>query len=139
MRKTIFLFFLSCCCLTGLAQKEQTPFKGYFWNEQYKVYLRINFHDNDIEVPSHELFGKLPGYLGKQYNSFVWVITDAAAKGHKAEIGLINDYGSEDLKATLSLKGDSILTLKQGSGSVIKVPNNGKWQKLPSTLEFKKR
>ena len=52
---------------------------------------------------------------------------------------LINDYGSEDLTATLTRKNDSIYVLKQESGSTIKVPNKGKWQKLPKTLEFKRK
>jgi hypothetical protein len=29
--------------------------------------------------------------------------------------------------------------LKQIDGSTLKVPNNGKWQKLPKTLEFKRQ
>ncbi len=140
MRKSIILSLLALAALTGSAQEKQTPFKGYFWNEEFKVYLRINLHDKDVNVPAHELFGPLPGYLGKQYNNFVWLITDGKPTGkHKAEVSLINDYGSEDLKATLTLRGDSVLTLKQGEGSVIKVPNKGKWQKLPKALDFKRR
>ena len=52
---------------------------------------------------------------------------------------LINDYGSEDLKASLTRKNDSIYVLKQLEGNTIKVPNKGKWQKLPKTLEFKRK
>ena len=52
---------------------------------------------------------------------------------------LINDFGSEDLSATLTRENDSIYVFKQGSGNTIKVPNNGKWQKLPKTLEFKRK
>ena len=54
-------------------------------------------------------------------------------------MNLINDYGSEDLTATLTRKNDSIYILKQEDGSTIKVPRNSKWQKLPKTLEFKRR
>jgi hypothetical protein len=81
----------------------------------------------------------LPGYLGKLHNSFCWVITSCDIKSEKrAELQLINDFGSEDLNATLTRENDSIYVLKQGAGSTIKVPNNGKWQKLPKTLEFKR-
>jgi hypothetical protein len=52
---------------------------------------------------------------------------------------MINDYGSEDLTASLTIKDDSIYVLRQEDGSTLKVPKNGKWQKLPKTLEFKRR
>ena len=54
-------------------------------------------------------------------------------------MNLINDYGSEDLTATLTQKNDSIYILKQESGSTLKVPKNSKWQKIPKTLEMKRR
>ena len=54
-------------------------------------------------------------------------------------MNLINDYGSEDLTATLTRKNDSIYILKQESGSTLKVPKNSKWQKLPKVLELKLR
>lgn len=131
---------LTFMVMTGFAQEKQEPFNGYFWNDEYKVYLKINLHENNIDVPNHELFGKLPGYLGKQYNNFYWLITDGKLTGkHKAEISFINDYGSEDLKATLTIKNDSILELKQGKGSTIKVANKGKWMKLPNEIEFKRK
>jgi hypothetical protein len=52
---------------------------------------------------------------------------------------MINDYGSEDLTAILTAKNDSLYELRQVEGSTLKVPKNGKWQKLPKTLEFKRR
>jgi hypothetical protein len=90
-------------------------------------------------VPGQDLFGQLPGYLGKKNNSFAWLITSAKINGDKAKLQLINDYGSEDLTATLTRKNDSIYVLKQESGSTLKVPNKGKWLKLPKTLEFKRK
>ena len=122
------------------AQKSDKPFMGRFENEEYKIYLRINLHDNDVQVPGQEIYGDLPGFLGKQMNSFCWLITSAKLKGkNKASLQLINEYGSEDLEASLTLKGDSVLILKQEEGSVIKMPNKGKWQKIPSPLEFRRR
>jgi hypothetical protein len=81
----------------------------------------------------------VPGYLSKRFNSFAWIITDAQVKGHKATLQMINDYGSEDLTATLTVQGDSVFVLKQESGSTLKVPLKGKWQKLPKTMEFKRQ
>ena len=123
--------------ITSLAQSEQQPFRAYIYNNEYEVYMRINFYDEDIEVPGQELYGPLPGYLGKKHNSFCWVITSVNVKGNTATFSLINDYGSEDLTATLTCQNDSIYILKQEKGSTLKVPKNGKWQKLPKTLEFK--
>ena len=122
------------------AQKDSTAFRAYLINNEYEVYLRINFYDQNIKVPGQELYGNLPGYLGKKNNSFCWVITSAKITDKKtATMNLINDYGSEDLTATLTRKNDSIYILKQESGSTLKVPKNSKWQKLPKVLELKLR
>ena len=136
------LMVLALVCLTNLtlnAQNTSEPFRAYLYNNTYNVYLRINFYNQDVTVPGQELYGQLPGYLGKLHNSFCWVITSCEIKSEKkAELQLINDFGSEDLSATLTRENDSIYVLKQGAGSTIKVPSNGKWQKLPKTLEFKR-
>ena len=125
-----------CLTMSAAAQK---PFHAHLINNEYEVYLRINFYDRDISIPGQELYGQLPGFLGKKHNSFCWIITDADIKGKKATLSMINDYGSEDLTATLTQKNDSIYILKQEEGSTLKVPKNGKWQKLPKTLELKRQ
>ena len=140
MKKLLFLLFtFHLSLLTAVAQSDSTTFRAYLINKEYDVYLRINFYDEDINVPGQELYGPLPGYLGKNHNSFCWVITSAKVKGKSATIALINDYGSEDLTATLTCKDDSTYILRQDEGSTLKVPKNGKWQKLPKTLELKRR
>ena len=140
MKKTLLTlaFGLFCSCL--LAQNEEKVFRAYLFNKEYDVYLRIDFYNESISVPGNELYGKLPGYLGKNNNSFCWPITAAKLKDeHTAELSLINDYGSEDLTATLTQQDDSTYILKQEKGSTLKVPKNGKWQKLPKTLPFKRK
>ena len=137
-----YLLTITVCMLTALsfAQEEKDAFRAYLYNNEYEVYLRINFYEQDITVPGQELYGQLPGYLGKLHNSFCWVITSCKVKNDKkAEMQLINDFGSEDLKATLTRQNDSIYILKQEEGNTIKVPRNGKWQKLPKTLELKRK
>jgi hypothetical protein len=137
--KVIFSALLLLLPTLIWAQKQGESFRAYLYNNTYNVYLRINFYDQDVTVPGQELYGRLPGYLGKLHNSFCWVITSCDIKSEKrAELQLINDFGSEDLNATLTRENDSIYVLKQGAGSTIKVPINGKWQKLPKTLEFKR-
>jgi hypothetical protein len=123
-----------------MAQKDDKSFHAYLYNNEYNVYLNINLYDQDVEVPGQALYGQLPGFLGKKNNSFCWVITSCQVVDEQhATLQLINDYGSEDLKATLIRENDSLYVLKQGSGSTIKVPHNGKWQKLPKTLQLKRR
>jgi hypothetical protein len=138
MRK---LHYILTTCLLSLTMSvaAQKPFHAYLINNEYDVYLRINFYDQDITVPGQELYGQLPGFLGKKHNSFCWIITSAEIKGNTATLSLINDYGSEDLIATLTQKNDSVYVLKQGEGSTLKVPKNGKWQKLPKILELKRQ
>ena len=140
MRKTGLIIIALWLTISAFAeQKDSTIFRAYLYNNEYDVYLNINLYDENIKVPGQELYGPLPGYLGKKNNSFCWVITAAKVAGKTATISLINDYGSEDLTATLAQKNDSIYILKQESGSTLKVPKNGKWQKLPKTLELKRR
>ena len=138
MRKLQYILTIGLLFLT-VSVTAQTPFHAYIVNNEYDVYLRINFYDEDITVPGQELYGQLPGFLGKKHNSFCWLITSAKVNGNTATLSLINDYGSEDLVATLAQKNDSVYVLKQEEGSTLKVPKNGKWQKLPKTMEFKRQ
>ena len=115
--------------------------------------MRLDLYGESITVPGLELYGELPGYLSKKRNSFCWLITSSKIDGDKAELQMINDYGSEDLTATLTVENDSLYVLKQVEGvendslyvlkqvegSTLKVPKDGKWQKLPSKLVFKCR
>jgi hypothetical protein len=127
--------------LPAIAQESKEPFRAYLINKEYKVNIRIDLYRQNITVPGQDLYGELPGYLWKQSNSFCWLITSAEVddSGKTATLQLINDYGSEDLTATLKAENDSVYVLKQIEGSTLKVPNNGKWQKLPKTLEFRRR
>lgn len=140
IKKLMVSTLLTCLAAGCLAQDGRRPFHAYLINNIYDVYLRINFYEQNISIPGQELYGTLPGFLGKKNNSFCWVITNCSIKSEdESEFQLINDFGSEDLKATLTRKNDSIYILKQGAGNTIKVPNKGKWQKLPKVLEMKRR
>ena len=139
MKRILILYVFLVAVVAASAQQEEKPFKGYFTNEEFSVYMRINLYDN-MDIPEHDLYGPLPGYLAKERNGFYWVIVDATVKNKKkATILLINDYGSEDLTATLHMPNDSTLVLEQGEGSPIKVPKDGKWFKLPSKVTFKRK
>ncbi len=49
---------------------------------------------------------------------------------------MINDFGSEDLVASLTRENDSLYVLRQESGSTLKLSLKGKWQKMPKKMEF---
>lgn len=125
--------------LTSFAQKDSTIFKGYLSNNEYEVYLQINFYQNDIKVPGQEIFGTIAGFLGDRKDSRKWLITNAAIEGQTAHLSIINDYGSEDLIADLTLESDGTYSLKQITGSNIKIARNRKWVKIPKKLTFMKK
>lgn len=139
MKKTIATILLLLSLLQANAQEKSGPFRAYLFNKEYNVFLKIDFYKQDITVPGQDLYGELPGYLSKRSNTFCWLITSVDVKENTATLQMINDYGSEDLTATLTAKSDSIFVLKQIDGGTLKVPNNGKWQKLPKTMELKRQ
>ena len=91
MRKLQYILTTGLLFLT-VSVTAQTPFHAYIVNNEYDVYLRINFYDEDITVPGQELYGQLPGFLGKKHNSFCWLITSAKVNGNTATLSLINDW-----------------------------------------------
>ncbi len=138
MKKILLSALLSLAFLGASAQNDSTLFKGTISNKEYDVYLKIDFHNNDIKVPGQEIFGTMPGYLGDKKDSRKWFITDAQIKGKTAHLSITNDYGSEDLTADLTVNNDGIYELKQLEGSSLKIARNRKWVKLPKKLFFSK-
>lgn len=141
MKRIIISFILSIIVFSAFAQSDST-FIGYIYNNEYKVSLRINLYDNNIKVPGQEIFGEIGGFLRSDDDSRCWLITSSNVNEKKrtAQLEIINDYGSEDLTATLSYNPkDSIYTLKQNGGSTIKIARNRKWIKLPTTMQFKRK
>lgn len=122
------------------AGKDSTVFTGEIYNEKYNVYIRMDFYHNNILVPSQEIYGELPGFFGDKQDARKWLFTSATIKGKRsAELQVINDYGSEDLTATLTQVNDSTYKLRQGKGSTMKIARNRKWVKLPGELVFIRR
>lgn len=120
------------------ANRELT-FKAHLVNDEYQVWLDIDFYDNSIAIPGQDIFGQLPGYFGARRDTRKWIISEATVKGDTARLLIINDYGSEDLTAELKKNKDGSYTLTQLKGSTIKIVVNRKWVKIPKELVFKKR
>ena len=145
MKRIIIYIFFLLATITTYAQSpvrsEQASqyFKGKIYNSQYDIYIHMDFINSSIIVPQQEIFGEIPGYLGDNKDSRKWLITNATITSDgKASLSIINDYGSEDLEATLQMLNDTTYILLQESGSTIKLARNRKWLKLPQKLIFKK-
>ena len=126
----------------GTAAFAQEVFKTRILNKEYDVFMQINLYEENVKIPGQDILGETFGYLKKNTDSRVWAITgvEISKDGKKATLEMVNDYGSEDLTATLSYNPkDSVYTLKQNAGSTIKIARNRKWVKLPSTMQFKRK
>ena len=145
MKKALILAFAMLISICAAAQgvvteKDSTIFKGYLYNEKYNVYIVLDFYHNNVEVPNQEIYGSMPGYFGDRQDGRKWLFTEAKiVSKDKAEIQIINDYGSEDLTATLTAIDAKNYKLRQESGSTLKIARNRKWVKMPKELEFVKR
>ena len=124
-----------------LAAQSNKVFHTYIYNDEFKVYMDINLYENNVIVPNQELFGETPGYFGAKRDERKWLITSAKIDGkNTATLEIVNDYGSEDLTATLTFNPeDGSYVLKQKSGSRIKIVVNRKWVKIPTELKFVQR
>ncbi len=136
MKKLVALLYICFISIPLWSQKDNKDFQAYLYNKEFDVFLKIDFYDESITIPGQELYGSLPGYIGKRKNNFCWVITSADVKGKSATLNMINDFGSEDLVASLTRQNDSLYIFRQEEGSPLKMAQNGKWQKMPKKMEF---
>jgi hypothetical protein len=135
-----FALIIAMIISSAATYAQSNVFKGVLDNKEFNVFLNIDFYNQNVKVPGQEIYGNLPGYLGTNKSNYVWLITSAKIiDSTKSEISLINDYGSEDLKCTLSLNQDSTFTLKQEEGATLKIVANRKYVKIPKTIILKKR
>lgn len=133
---SIFLFlFLSM--VPTLAQSSR-PFCARIYNKEYRVFIRMNAYEQNITVPGQEIFGEMAGYFRSDEDARYWLFTDMelAPDSLSAMISITNDYGSEDLTASLTLQKDGTYKLKQLEGSTLKIARNRKWVKMPKELIF---
>ena len=125
----------------GTAAFAQEVFKTRILNKEYDVIMQINLYEENVKIPGQDILGETFGYLKKNTDSRVWAITgvEISKDGKKATLEMVNDYGSEDLTAELTMQDDGTYMLKQVEGSTIKVAGKGKWIKLPKILVFNKQ
>ena len=137
MKRTLVMTFLLSVVLSIEAQY-MGVFKGYLYNDEYQVYINMDFYRNNIKVPGQEIFGELPGYFGSKRDGRKWLFVAAELKDSiTAKLTITNDYGSEDLEAVLRRLPDGSFELQQNDGSTIKIAVNRKWVKIPKRLQFR--
>jgi hypothetical protein len=140
MRKliAIALFFISGCLYVS-AQCDSL-FTSTIYNKELSIYIVIDAVNKNVTIPGQEFMGEMVGYLGDSKDFRKWLILDSEPmEKNSLKLQITNDEGSEDLEAKLTCNNDSTYTLKQLSGSTLKIARNRKWQKLPKTLTFTKR
>ncbi len=136
MKKYIITLFL--VVLPWLSQAQSL--KGYYYNEEYQVYLQLSIDSIDVKVPEQDIYGEIAGYFGSKRDARLWLITDSERTGrHTAHITVVNDYGSEDFDAEIKEDDQGQLTVKHLHGSTFKIVVNKKYVKLPKTLILKKK
>ena len=118
---------------------EDDDFVGEYQNEEFKIFIRINFKEKNITVPNQDILGELDGYIGSTQCDHVWPIVSSQVNGKQAKLEIINNFGSEDFVAILTMNDDGTLTLKHVEGSTLKFPVKKKWQKIPSKIVFHKK
>ena len=137
MKRTLVTTFLLSVVLSIEAQ-HMSVFKGYLYNDEYQVYINMDFYRNNIKVPGQEIFGELPGYFGSKRDGRKWLfVTAELTDSITAKLTITNDYGSEDLEAVLKRLPDGSFELQQNDGSTIKIAVNRKWVKIPKRLQFR--
>lgn len=135
MKRAFFIsFFLMVMSVPLYAQ----TLKGYYYNEEYQLYLRINADDQNITVPGQDIYGELTGYFGSKRDGRLWLITEMERiDGNKIEVSVINDYGSEDFTAILSEDKEKVITMKHQKGSTFKIVVDRKYVKIPKEIKLK--
>ena len=138
--KRIYFAIVMLFSFVLVSAQESRPFKGKIVNDEYQVWIEMDFYESTVVVPEQEIFGEVAGYLGAKRDPRKWIVTSVEMKNATtARLEIVNDYGSEDLTASLTLNRDGTFTLKQLDGSTIKIAVNKKWVKLPKTLVFKRQ
>ncbi len=124
-------------CILSVAVQAQDTFKRTLYDNAHNIYLVINFYDHNVIMAGQDFMGEMDGYLGDYEDYRKWLILDVVVDSPDvAHIEMINLEGSEDLRATLTHNDDGTYTLRQGSGSTLKIARQGKWVKLPKNITF---
>jgi hypothetical protein len=138
MKKYFSILTLLILTLNSWAQEPDSLFRGKLVNSELEVAIVLNLYEKNVKVPQQEIFGNVDGYLYYKHDGRKWIIVESEVQGDRALLTIINDYGSEDLTATLTYQPDGSFVLKQETGSALKIVKDRKWVKLPKKIVFKR-
>ena len=139
MRNILFVTVVCLFSYIAKAQEANAVFRGTIYNKEYGIHITMNLYDKNVIVPEQEIFGEVDGYIASDKTRHVWTITSAEIVNDKtARIEAINNYGSEDFTAKLTLNRDGTYTMRHTGGSQLKFPVKDKWQKIPNTVAFER-
>ncbi|MBQ9222370.1 MAG: hypothetical protein IJ166_01375 [Prevotella sp.] len=136
MKQIISIIVLLCMSNLNIMAQGDSTYIGKFYNKEHKIFLKIDLVNKNIVVDDQTVFGEMDGYIGSDQCNHIWAIVSSEIRNGKAEIEVVNNYGSEDFQATLTKDKDNNLFFKHTGGSVLKFPVNRKWQKIPSKVLF---
>ena len=129
---------MALTAMSSWAQSSDNVFRGKLVNNELEVMIVLNLYEKNVKVPQQELFGDVDGYLCYKHDGRKWIIVESEVQGDRALLTLVNDYGSEDLTASLIRQSDGTYGFRQETGSTIKIVKNRKWVKLPKKITFVK-
>lgn len=135
MKRNLLFLLFALTAMMATAQDSLT-FKGKIVNKEYQVWIEMDFYSKTVVCHGQEIFGENPGYLGAKRDTRKWIVLDADIEGNVASLTIVNDYGSDDLSATLTQRPDGTYLLEQQEGSPLRIVVNNKWVKLPKRLTF---
>lgn len=138
MKKRFLILTILMACMSVVTNAQNL--KGKYYNEEYQIYLFLDVDNAKVKVPGDDIYGEIPGYLSSKRDSRLWLVIEGErVNENKAEITVINDYGSEDFTATLTEDSEGNITMKHLDGSTYKIVVNSKYVKIPKTLILKKQ
>lgn len=121
------------------AVSQQDIFRDTLYNDEYNIFIVIDFYNRDVIIEGQEIIGPVDGYIASTQCAHVWMMTSSEIKSHNTAVfSATNNYGSEDFTARLTLNSDSTFTMRHTAGSTLKFPVKNKWQKIPSTVTFRR-
>ena len=136
MKHFFSMILLLCMSNLNIMAQADSTYIGRFYNQEYKIFLKIDLVNKNIVVDDQTVFGEMDGYIGSDQCNHIWAIVSSEIHNDKAELEVVNNYGSEDFHATLTKDKDNNLVFKHTGGSVLIFPVNRKWQKIPTKIVF---
>ena len=124
--------------MTVVAIQADEPWKLNLDNKEEQVTLKLNLHEETIDVPGMDIFGPMNGYMAGKGVYGTWRVTSFTIKDdHTATLRLSNDQGSETQSIRLTWKNDSTYLMELQDGVVVKRAVNKKLVKLPPRMELR--